>query len=102
MKSQQGGFTISELLVVVMVIFALGFVCVAGFYGTLIKGNFWYTESGVLTKLRVDHPQVESVVTTTRNAWKYSRIMVMEDGRRTLYCLDTDLFWNYDLHPCED
>lgn len=103
MKHQQKGFTLVELITVVIIIMIIGLVFGAGVYGTIIKGNFWYTEAGVLRELQLNHPRVEKILKSTRNNWDYSEFLVhKEDDTRATYYLDTDVFWNYEFHNSQD
>lgn len=99
--NKQKGFTLVELLIVAFTFFLVAVVGVVGFYTTLIKGNFWYSEDGVLRELRVDYPKVERVLKTTRNVFSDSEIVVAEEGKEKTYYLDSDILWNYQFRQKE-
>ena len=90
---RQNGFTLIEMFIVfvfcVVIVFGFGFV------GGIIMGNQWYTEDSVLKELKVEHPNVEHVISTERNLYAKSKILVQEGGERATYLLDSDVLWNY-------
>ncbi len=98
MLRKNNGFTLVELLIsMVFVGIIVGwFLC----YLVLGKGNFWYTEEGVLKELRVTRPNVTEIVKTQRNVFSKSVITVKEDGAIRDFCLDSDIFWNYEFSDC--
>lgn len=96
MLKRNGGFTLIELLFVLMLVLAVGVIGI-GFLG---HGNFWYLESDVLKVLRADHPEVSEVLKTHRNVFAKSIVTVKEGAIIRDYCLDTDIFWNYEFSTC--
>lgn len=69
-------------------------VCVFG-VGGVIKGNFWYTNEGVLKELKNEHAGISEIVSTKRRMFRRSLITVKENGVKQDYFLDTNIFWNY-------
>lgn len=102
MLKRNDGFTLVELMIVIAIIA----VIVIGGYVIMLKticqGNFWYSEDGILKELKIDHPQITEVLKTTRNVFDKSIILVMENGEKTEYCLDTNIMWNYEFSKCEE
>lgn len=96
MLKKQRGFTLFELIKVVTIIAIIGLVI------AFFKGNFWYTENGVLQALQFKNSKVEKVLKTTRNLLDYSEIVVQEDGQRKTYYLDTGIMWNYEFPASQD
>lgn len=98
-NQRERGFTLIELIIVIWLI---GFVGMLLFYATLLKGNFYYTQDGVLKALQFEKPNVTKILKTERNIWSYSRIFVEESGARKVYCLDTNVLFNYEFpKECE-
>jgi hypothetical protein len=102
MLRKQKGFTLvnlglSLLVIIVSLLFFIGVI-----YGTLFKGNFWYTEDGVLQVLKLGNPKVEKVLRSKRNVWDYLEIVVQEEGVRKTYFLDTGFLWNYYFPTSQD
>ncbi len=94
------GFTLIELMIVVAIIGIL--VVGVGLIGVGVKGNFWWTQSGVVTQLQEEQQGVEKMIVSKseRNIWRDSRITVVRNGQPVTYCLDSDIFFDYDLHDC--
>lgn len=89
------GFTFIEVMVAVVICVLVVFVL---FYGTLGKGNFWFTREGVLREIQVDDPDVVRVVRVNRNILRFSEIEVEnKEGVRSVYRLDTNVLFNYGL-----
>jgi prepilin-type N-terminal cleavage/methylation domain-containing protein len=92
---RKNGFTLVEVMIV-MGLIAISAVVVYGFIITVIcRGNFWFSEEGVLRELKVDHPGVTEILKTERNVHAKSVITVKEDGFNHVYYLDSDMLWNY-------
>lgn len=78
----------------------------AFFHATLIflfvTANVWYTESGALKAIQLTHQYYGPVLHTERHFFDLSRIIVRSaaDEMETL-CLDTDLFFNYQVKACK-
>lgn len=96
-RRTNSGFTLIELLVVVLVFFVITF---GGYYlllRTICKGNFWFTEEGVMRELRAERQKVSALLKTERNILDPSVITVREDGEAKKYYLDSDLLFNYNF-----
>lgn len=93
---RQEGFTIIEVFIVIAII---GIIIFWGFIGcTIVKGNFWLTEDGVLKDLQINYPEVSEILRVNRNIFSYSEIYVEnEDGSRGTYELDTCVLFNYEF-----
>lgn len=90
------GFTMVELLVVMAIIYIIAMVPV------VLMGNFWYTEAGVLKKIKLDNSTAVEVVDTERNVLRYSVVTVKnKDGGYEKYLLDTDILFNYEVKELE-
>lgn len=92
------GFTLIELIIVIAVI-----VIIIGWFGAggiILKGNYWFTEESVLKELRIDYPNVSSILKTERNVYSYSKILVEnKDGSRAIFLLDSNVLFNYKFFP---
>lgn len=95
MNIRQKGYTLTKLLkiqgiivIIIVVFFAIDAV---------LAGNYWYSTDLVEHEMKIEHPEVTSVLKTTRNVRLYSKILVMEGGKRNTYYLDSDIFHNYDF-----
>jgi len=99
MLKRNDGVTLVELLIVMatIAILVVGILGV-GFIG---RGNFWYSNDGVLRELIVDHPKVTEFLKGKRNVFAKSVITVKEDGVDQDYCLDTNILWNYEFSKCQ-
>ena len=54
MLQKKDGYTLIELSITIVIIaFVIGLLSI---FVIVCKGNFWYTEAGVLKELRIDHP----------------------------------------------
>ncbi len=95
---KSNGFTLMELIVVIFIIFILVFVIGFGLIGAGMCGNEYYTEEGVLQIIRIEEPKASRVLTSQRNVFSYSEILVeYEDGSRCTYSLDSNILFNYKL-----
>ncbi len=89
-----------ELLVVMFIIFF--FVIGLGLIGALVMGNEWYTNDGIITKLKLTDPTAEQVVDSTRNIYRKSILVIKhQDGTLRKYTLDSDILFNYELTPAK-
>lgn len=102
MLRSNDGFTSTELMRVMAIIAIIGGILFFVFAKIVCQGNFWYTEKSVLEELKVDYPQISSILKTKRNFFDDSVIIVREADENKTYCLDTDAMWNYDFSPCEE
>lgn len=94
------GFTLGEMFVVMFAIFVIVVVLFVGVYSSLLAGNFWFTEEGVLKEIRLSEAKAKTVLTSKRGVWKDSEITVeLEDGRRQVFTLDTNILFNYEVKP---
>jgi len=98
------GLLIGIVVIAVLVIILGGGLVYAGFFGTVVKGNFYYTESGVLNQLQQENPEAGITgiyqADTDRNVWADSVIVVIANGNNIKYCLDSDLFFDYQFREC--
>jgi prepilin-type N-terminal cleavage/methylation domain-containing protein len=97
MKITNKGFTLVELLTVLVVCACLAVIVL--FIWSIIGGNQWYTEQGVLRHIRVTNPEATSI-TSERHVLSKSIIVTRDnDGRVRTHELDTNILFNYDLKP---
>ncbi len=102
MLKKNNGLTLAELLItalMISIIILSGYVFLVK---TVCQGNFWYTETGVLKELQIDHPNITAVLKTTRYVFHKSVITVKEDGKKRNYYLDTSILWNYEFSECQN
>jgi prepilin-type N-terminal cleavage/methylation domain-containing protein len=99
MLKQNDGFTLIELLVVI----AITGILIGGIIGIGVIGcgNFWYSEDSILRELRADHQNITELLKTKRNIFAKSVIVVKENGVNHDYCLDSDVFWDYEFSECQ-
>lgn len=90
------GFTLIELLIVIAIVCNVAIFVLLEI--TIIMGNQWYTEAGALKQIQVEHPTATEIIDTQRNLWKYSVITVKEKGVSKTYYLDSNIFFNYEIH----
>lgn len=96
-RKNRRGFTLVELLIVVVVFFGLVGIVVFGCYGSLCKGNFWVTENSALKAIKFIDPTVVKIEKLDRNVWAYSRAYVTDqDGVRKIFTLDANIMQNVD------
>ncbi len=110
MRNKENGFTLIELMIFVAII-SIAIFTVLGI-GVGIRGNFYWTTSGVEMQLKDEHPQVERLVLSQseRNVFAKSKIVVWEKitsgsaakERLTVYCLDSNILFDYKIMPCDD
>lgn len=93
------GFSLLELLILVKIIFLLFIITVLA--TTIVEGNFWFKEEGVLKSLQIEHSNITKIVKYERNVWQYSKIEVEEGGGRKIYFLDTSILWNYKFYEAK-
>jgi len=99
MLKNSKGFTLFELLAVIIMI-----SCFAGVVFqavAMVTGNFYFTERGILKELKVSHPTVSEILSTKRNIYSNSQIMVLENGEKKTYCLDSSILFNYFFSECK-
>ncbi|MFA6537712.1 MAG: hypothetical protein WCT18_04940 [Patescibacteria group bacterium] len=68
----------------------------------LPMANVWFSEVGVEKQLKREHPQISEVVKTTSKFWVVAKIAVMENGQPKVYCLDTNIFYDYEFWDCTE
>ena len=98
LKTPKGFVLMQIILVCLMVVMAVFSLSLASF----LTGNFWYTEQGVLEKIRLNNPKATLIIDHSREIWSYSEIIVEENGESKTYYLDTDMFFNYEIRPTRD
>ena len=92
----QKGFTLIDLAICVVMVLVVISIFSMGIM--IIKGNFWYTEAGVLNDIRIDHPEASQVLRSHNNIVNYSTFEIENnDGTRAIYELDTNVLFNYSL-----
>ena len=97
-KNQKGGITLIEIFIVVIFIL----VVVLG-VGGVLKGNYWFTEGGVLRELQLDYPDVSEILKTNRNVLARSVITIENaDGSRSEYLLDANILFDYGFELAEE
>lgn len=101
MLRNQKGFTLGELMIAITIIFGLLIVGYIFLLRTICMGNFWFTEDGVLREIKINHPVVTEVLKSTKNIFSKSVIVVKEGGEIKNYCLDSDVFFNYEVFDCK-
>jgi prepilin-type N-terminal cleavage/methylation domain-containing protein len=98
MKRKKSGFTLTELLIVMMIILIVIGGMGIGIIRGILLGNEWYTESGVLKEIQVTHPEAQKILTSHRCAYHHSKFIVEnKDGSRREYYLKSNIFFNYDI-----
>lgn len=94
-RKSQKGFTLIELLIVIKL---LALVCCIFLIPT---ANFWYTEAGVERELKRSDNTIVEVLSTERNIIASSRVLVRTKyATMPIYCLDTNVLYNYTFTPC--
>ncbi len=96
------GFTLVELVTVIILVFFVVF----GVIGAFLMGNQWFTEEGILRKIRLNHPDISraiEVLDSERNFFAPSVITVEENGgQRKKFCFDSNIFFSYTETKCND
>lgn len=93
---REGGFTVIELLVVVII---LGIIPV-GLIGGVVMGNFWVGEASALKAVQMVDPSVTEVVMLYRHVWGYSRVVVRDnEGNQHKFYLDACILQNTTAIP---
>ena len=68
---------------------------ILGLYCTIAKGNFWYTEQGVLRELQIENPGIARIMKVKTGVIDYTEITVQNnDGSTKTYYLDSDVLFN--------
>ena len=66
---------------------------------TTLKGNYWYSDEGVLEAIQLNNPNIDSILKSTRNITDYSVILTKDtDNSKHVFYLETDIFTNYRLY----
>ena len=103
MTRSKSGLTPKErlllsILIIVIAGAVIGAIAHMFVYSTICRGNFWFTEAGVLREIQADHPDVQKIVRVDHNIWSDSRIEVETiAGDRVWYDLDTNVLFDYEL-----
>lgn len=85
-------------MIIVLAIVAIICVMVTAL-GLIVCGNQWYTEEGVLRKIRMMEPNTDTL-TSERRVFAYSRITTRDkSGVIRDYELDSNVLFNYRLKP---
>lgn len=100
--NDQHGMAVWEIMASVLIVVV---ACVL-WIGVGIMGNFWYTEEGVIKKIRLQYPEITQIIDTERNIFTYSVITVKEGEAAKKYYvkkyyLDTDILFNYELRKAD-
>lgn len=94
------GVTLLQVLLGMVAVFAVTILLFAGVYGTLMTGNFWFTEEGVLKEIRLNEPAAKTVLTSKRAVWDDSEVTVeLEDGSRKVFRFGSNMLFNYEIKP---
>lgn len=101
MKNRNRGFTLIEVFIVFGIIFIIVVVGWVFAIKTVCQGNFWFQTDSALRELQVSHQDVSKVLTTQRNIFDKSVLLVEnKNGSRKEYCLDTSILFNYEFSEC--
>lgn len=95
MLGNEKGFTLIELLIAVTII-GIVVLEVIGI-GCICRGNFWYSETGVLRELQINNPNITKIKTERNILYRSIVIAVDKEGKVIKYLLDTNFLFNYDL-----
>jgi len=97
MKKKNRGFTIIELIIVVIILAAFLVIGVLGFgvYGGVITGNAWFNDATALTAVKRINPDAVAIVDYDRNIWALSQVTAKDtSGTLTVYDLNTNVAWD--------
>ena len=98
MNTRANGFTLIEMMIVVVIIAILASMI---WVFSLVSANFWCTDSGVERQLMGEHPQVTKMIKVERNIFTYSRVTAIENGQEKMFCLNSNLLFNYEFVDCD-
>lgn|GEM_PF-4347454 len=98
-KKMRKGFTLVELIIV------LALVCTIACFFLIIplcRSNIWFSEVGVAEQLSQERRIKVEVIKVQRKFFSHSEVTVRvnEASEITVFCLDTDLFFNYEIVDC--
>jgi len=109
-RKREAGFTLIELAVVTAILSTIVIIFWVLIIGVGVRGNFYWTASGIEVQLKEENPQVSRIILSQsqRNIFNYSKIVVMEktgdgknaDEKLTVYCLDSNILFDYKLFTC--
>ena len=90
-------FTLVELLITLTImIMIVSLVLIIPI--VILRGNFWFTENGVLRELQGENPKIVKLFKIDRNVFSLSEIQVKDvNNVSSIYKLDTCVLFNYDL-----
>jgi len=89
-------FTFVDLIGLMAIVIVVAVIVFAVCLFTMM--NCWYTEAGVMQRLKANDTSVVELLNAQRNIFSKSVITVkMTDGSRRSYLLDTDILFNYNF-----
>lgn len=95
------GFTLIELMVVIVAIVMIVIVGWVFAIKIVCQGNFWFDDASVFREIQIDHPDTARLLKTQRNIFDDSTFLVEnKDGTRREHCLDTSIMWDYTFSDC--
>ncbi|MFA5188904.1 MAG: prepilin-type N-terminal cleavage/methylation domain-containing protein [Patescibacteria group bacterium] len=100
MRRNEKGYTSIELLIAIVILAIMASILIGGI--TIIRANCFWTSNKVFVQLQKEHPAASELLITKseRHVWDYSKIAVVENGKIKTYCLDTNIFSDYEILEC--